>query len=301
MPIHSLEDMSSDAYTEAWLPGPQATQFYTRTYFAASPKAVIVFLHGFAEHVGRYTQEHPEFAAHGFTVFTFDQRGFGRTALDAEHKSKSSAYAKTSGEDQMEDVVWAVEHARTTFPGLPVFLVGHSMGGGETMNFAIRRPETAALLSGAIGCSPFVLQAKPASKVQRWVGGKAAVVLPYMTIPAPLDFAVGAFFFLKNLKIPLIQCGQCRPFRTTWCSTRSPAQIRSESSRGRCAAFQICSTGSARSIFNIPVCADVVRQGEELLADNYKKWPKALPVGGLHLSPTGRSDFNAGPIPSWKG
>jgi acylglycerol lipase len=198
MPIHSLENMTSDAYTEAWLPGPQATQFYTRTYHAASPKAVIVFLHGFADHVGKYTQEHPEFAAHGFTVFTFDQRGFGRTALDVEHKSKSSAYDKTSGEDQMDDVVWAIEHARTTFPGLPVFLAGQSMGGCETMNFAIRRPEKAALLTGVIGCSPLVLQAKPASRVQRWVGGKAAVVLPYVTIPAPLDFSVGGFFCKIN-------------------------------------------------------------------------------------------------------
>ncbi|KAJ7807881.1 lysophospholipase, partial [Mycena olivaceomarginata] len=153
--LHSLEDMVSDAYTEAWLVG---------TYLAppAESKAVLVFIHGFAEHVGRYTEAHPQFAARGINVFTFDQRGFGKTALDEKNKSKSSAYGKTSGEHQMDDVQWAIDHAKKEFPGLPV------------LNFPY-------------ASSPLVHQTKPASKLARSAGGVAGAVLPYVAIPAPLD------------------------------------------------------------------------------------------------------------------
>lgn len=120
--------MSSNTYTESWLTGPQSTKFYTRTYApASSPRAVIVFIHGFAEHIGRYTHFHPLFAERGIAIFTFDQRGFGRTAQDVEEKSKNSAYGKTSWQDQMGDIAWALAHAKKEFPGLPVFLMGHSM------------------------------------------------------------------------------------------------------------------------------------------------------------------------------
>jgi len=119
--------MSSLPYTETWLVGPQQTNFYTRLYLASPAKAVIVFLHGFAEHVGRYTHFHPKLAERGITVFTFDQRGFGNTGLNVEKRSKGSQYGKTGWTDQMADIDWAITHASKEFPGLPVFLMGQSM------------------------------------------------------------------------------------------------------------------------------------------------------------------------------
>jgi pimeloyl-ACP methyl ester carboxylesterase len=121
--------MSNLPYSEAWLAGPSSTQFYTRTYTPLeSTKAAIVFVHGFAEHVGRYTSFHPLLSARGIGVFTYDQRGFGLTAQDTKgNKSKSSAYGKTCWKDQMVDIEWAVEHTRKVFDDKPVFLMGHSM------------------------------------------------------------------------------------------------------------------------------------------------------------------------------
>lgn len=123
------QPVMSQAYTEEWLVGPQATNFYTRTYTPTVPTtAAVVFVHGFAEHIGRYTHFHPLLAARGIAVFTYDSRGFGLTALDTTgKKSKSSAYGKTSWKDQMGDVAWAIEHAKKTFNGVPLFLMGHSM------------------------------------------------------------------------------------------------------------------------------------------------------------------------------
>jgi len=126
----NIRGMSSQTYSEAWLAGPNSTKFYTRTYEPTPnpARAAIVFIHGFAEHIGRYTHFHPLLAARGVAVFAFDQRGFGLTAQDKKgNKSKDSTYGKTCWQDQMRDIEWAINHTQKLFEGVPVFLMGHSM------------------------------------------------------------------------------------------------------------------------------------------------------------------------------
>src|SRR5437588_10225927 len=114
-------------YSESWLVGPQRTQFYTRTYHPASTaKGVVVFVHGFIEHIARYEHVFPAWSARDIAVFTYDQRGFGRTALDSEKKSTNSSYAKTSWKEQLQDLEWAIGHAKSEFGSIPLFLYGHS-------------------------------------------------------------------------------------------------------------------------------------------------------------------------------
>ncbi|KAF9077212.1 Alpha/Beta hydrolase protein [Rhodocollybia butyracea] len=178
--------------SERWLTGSQETRFYTRTYApSTSPKAVIVFFHGFAEHVGRYAHIHPVFAERGVAMFTFDQRGFGRTALDTEYKSKASAWGRTGWTDQLEDVNWAIGVAKKEFPGIPVFIMGQSMGGGEVLSFATtkdqRYTETVASLAGVIATSPLIEQTTPTSKLVRRLGAKAAIINPYKVISAAVE------------------------------------------------------------------------------------------------------------------
>ncbi|KAJ6461077.1 hypothetical protein C8R45DRAFT_1081064 [Mycena sanguinolenta] len=57
-----------------------------------------------------------EYAKRGINVFAFDQREFGRTALDEENRSPESEYGRTHGAAQMDDVQWALRHAIDTFP-----------------------------------------------------------------------------------------------------------------------------------------------------------------------------------------
>jgi acylglycerol lipase len=115
-------------FTEAWLPGPKSSSFYTRTYSpeSGSPRGVVVFIHGFIEHITRYEYVHKRWADRGFVVFTFDQRGFGRTALDPK-KSPGSVYGRTGDADQMADIAWALSVAQEANPTVPLFLMGHSM------------------------------------------------------------------------------------------------------------------------------------------------------------------------------
>ncbi|KAG6332584.1 hypothetical protein ID866_6506 [Astraeus odoratus] len=192
--------MSSTAYTEAWLTGPQQTHFYTRTYRpeGAPLKAAVVFVHGFIEHVARYEHVFPAWSDRGIAVFAYDQRGFGKTALDEKHKSKDSAYAKTSWREQLEDIEWAVNHVKKEFAGVPVFLYGHSMGGALVLAFPTRpgpppSKDVVAGLAGVIATSPLILQSKPAAKAARWVGGKASRLAPALTIPAAVNAKVTSY------------------------------------------------------------------------------------------------------------
>nr|GAT56204.1 predicted protein [Mycena chlorophos] len=245
MPLHKIEDMQSDAYTEAWLVGPHETKFYTRTYTASpdTSKAALVWIHGFAEHVGRYTEAHPVLAAAGINVFAFDQRGFGKTALDTENKSRSSAYGKTSGRNQMEDVKWALSHAKETFPGLPLFLAGHSMGGMEVLNYATRHKGEGT--RGIIACSPLVAQTIPASKLLRAAGGLFALPLPNFTMPAEVEY--------DDLSHDEAYNNMCKVDKLS------------------------IQQGTLRGL------SDMLNWGEELLKDQlYLRWPKNLPLLLLH-------------------
>ena len=128
---------NTQLYTEAFLDGPASNppiSFYTRTYAPPSstkPKAAIVHVHGFLEHSGRYTRPHSRWAAAGYGLFSYDQRGFGLTALEKDGKHKKgpgvSLYGHASDAEQVRDVFWAIERAEEKWPGVPVYLMGHSM------------------------------------------------------------------------------------------------------------------------------------------------------------------------------
>ncbi|KII89213.1 hypothetical protein PLICRDRAFT_40845 [Plicaturopsis crispa FD-325 SS-3] len=240
--------MSDTPYTEAWLEGPRSTQFYTRTYAASEPKAVVVALHGFIEHCGRHAHVHAAWAARGITVFAYDQRGFGRTALDEEHKSKDSAYAKTSWAEQFTDIEWAVRYAKSTY-GLPTFLMGQSMSGGLVSAFPTRAsappsPEAVSLLSGVISTSPLFTPVTPIARPLRWIMSAFSVLLPATT--TPVDFVSSRLSHDTVMNDSF---------------TNDPLVRKLGSVRG----------------FN-----DMIGGGEGMLQNDYKRWPVDLPVIYFH-------------------
>ncbi|KAI0067636.1 alpha beta-hydrolase [Artomyces pyxidatus] len=237
------------SYTETWLPAPNSPyQFYTRTYTPkGAPRGAVVFIHGFIEHVARYTHAHEAWAARGFVVFTFDQRGFGRTALDGPNgkAQPGSIYGRTGDKEQVGDVEWAIKHVRVTYEGVPIFLMGHSMGGGLSLSFATRQTappskETISLLTGVIVSSPLIRLTSPPVSMVRWLGGRATTVMPNFNIPASVE--------PKHLSHDPVVCEE---------NTRDPLIKRSASLRA---------------------VDDMLNRGEALLVQNYKDWPKNLPV-----------------------
>ncbi|KAL0952700.1 hypothetical protein HGRIS_006936 [Hohenbuehelia grisea] len=171
--------------------GHRNTNFYTRTYTPpGTPVAILVFCHGAAEHCERYTSMHDSLSSlYDIALFSYDQRGFGRTALDAANRTSDSAYGRTTWADQLDDLDWALRTARNAFPSVPsvpIFLMGTSMGGGIVLGYlarAIRPPDATTLVSGVIAGIPCLKLTNEPPKAIIWLARQIARLSPYLLYP----------------------------------------------------------------------------------------------------------------------
>jgi len=118
------------------------------------PRSVVVIVHGYGEHAGRYDHVAKALVAEGAAVYAPDHLGHGR--------SGGERVLIEDLEDVVTDLDEVVRKARADRPGLPVALIGHSMGGIIATRYVQRRaadPEgnqlAALVLSGpVIGGNP---------------------------------------------------------------------------------------------------------------------------------------------------
>ncbi|MDY3014155.1 MAG: alpha/beta hydrolase [Evtepia sp.] len=111
------------------------------------PRGVVQLVHGIAEHIGRYDDFARFLAEQGFAVYGHDHLGHGRTASGPEEYGVS---AKRGWDWMVQDVRTLRETAGAEFPGVPYFLLGHSMGSFLARTYLIRWPGTVdgCILSG---------------------------------------------------------------------------------------------------------------------------------------------------------
>lgn len=99
------------------------------------PRAVVVAVHGMNDYANAFHLAAPYWAEHGVITYAYDQRGFGR-----------SPYRGVWGGEalMLEDLRTAVGLAKARHPGVPVVVVGESMGGSVAITaFASDRPPAA--------------------------------------------------------------------------------------------------------------------------------------------------------------
>lgn len=110
-----------------------------------APRAVIQLTHGIAEHVARYDDFAAALAEHGFLVVADDHLGHGTSAASAEDLG---FFSPVRGWDMvLSDMHSLYEQTHAEFPGLPYFLLGHSMGSFLARSYLCKYP---GRLSGAI-------------------------------------------------------------------------------------------------------------------------------------------------------
>jgi acylglycerol lipase len=85
------------------------------------PKAVLLVVHGLAEHSGRYMNVVDYFVPKRYAVYGIDHVGHG--------KSEGTRVFVQSFDDYLEPLGTFLEMVKESHPGKPVFLMGHSMGG----------------------------------------------------------------------------------------------------------------------------------------------------------------------------
>lgn len=125
----------------------------------ASPKGVIHINHGMAEHGRRYEPIAEQLTAAGYVVYAHDHRGHGHSIPQG---GLVGHYADTNGWNLVQSDVHQVnQHIQSSEPGLPIILLGHSMGSFIAQYYCTRHGDTvdAVVLSGSGFTSPGALRA----------------------------------------------------------------------------------------------------------------------------------------------
>ncbi len=117
--------------------------FYQSWVPSIPPRAVLLVVHGLAEHGGRYLNLVNEFVPAGFIVCTLDHRGHGRSDGKRCYVRRFSDY--------VADLGTYVNIVSGAYPDVKIFMVGHSLGGTIATAYAEIHQET---LAGLILSAP---------------------------------------------------------------------------------------------------------------------------------------------------
>ena len=103
-----------------------------------TPRATVQLVHGISEYIGRYDAFARFLAGRGFAVAGHDHLGHGGTAQGRE---EYGFFCDTGGWDCLvRDVNTLHEDLVNQYPGVPAFLLGHSMGSFVARTYLIEYP-----------------------------------------------------------------------------------------------------------------------------------------------------------------
>jgi len=164
-------------------------------------KAVLLIVHGLCEHLGRYEYMTGKLLERNYAVYRFDHRGHGKSEGQPAHYDDFHTL--------VDDVNAAVELVKVENPDLPLYVIGHSMGGFAVTTFAMKYPGKAKgiVTSGAVTRMnqnlSIPLDLPPNHYIPNELGGGVcsdpAVVEAYENDPlVGKEFTVGLFQSLKR-------------------------------------------------------------------------------------------------------
>lgn len=125
-------------------PGKDGLSLYYQAWLPSSrPRSILINLHGLGDHSSLYPSLSDYFPSRGTAVYAFDMRGNGRSPGQRAYLEK--------WEDFRGDLHAFLARVRGWEPGVPVFLLGHSLGGLVVLDYAMHYPEG---LTGVIAAAP---------------------------------------------------------------------------------------------------------------------------------------------------
>jgi len=139
-------------------------------------KAVIILVHGLGEHIQRYVYWADLFKKEGIGFAGVDLPGHGRSEGRRGH---IKSYAQLR---EMLDIL--LKSCNKTFPGIPVFIYGHSLGGGVVLDYLLRRNPR---IKGAIVTSPWLRLSFEPARIKLILASVMKFILPGLIQPSGLN------------------------------------------------------------------------------------------------------------------
>ena len=134
-----------------------------------APAAVVLLVHGLGEHSGRYAGWASRFNERGVAVCAFDLPGHGRS-----EGRRGVIPFPDKVYDTIDTVIGSIA---SEYPGVPLFLYGHSLGGIIVLNYLVRRKPA---ITGAIVTSPWILLTETPPKAKVLLASVAKRLMPGM-------------------------------------------------------------------------------------------------------------------------
>jgi alpha-beta hydrolase superfamily lysophospholipase len=144
----------TNLYYQGWLPEGRTV-------------AVLLIVHGLAEHSGRYGNVVDHFVPLGYAVYGIDHPGHGRS-------DGPRAYVDRF-QDFLDPLQVFLGRIRDWHPETPIFLVGHSLGGLISAAYLLDQPDEPA---GAILSAPSVMMPGSVSTLTLLAGKVLSALLP---------------------------------------------------------------------------------------------------------------------------
>ncbi|WP_051330308.1 alpha/beta hydrolase [Niveispirillum irakense] len=153
-------------------------------------RAVIVALHGFNDYSNAFDAPARDWAAQGIATLAYDQRGFGAAPGRGLWPGINTLQA---------DLLSAVAAARQTYPGLPVFVLGESMGGAVAATTFAGAPLPDGV-GGLILSAPAVWSRATMPFYQRWALAVGGWLFPDMALTPPKGLKIQASDNIEMLR-----------------------------------------------------------------------------------------------------
>jgi len=139
-------------------------------------------VHGIHEHSSRYAHVGTRLADANFAAYAADHRGHGRSGGRRANIERMTSI--------IEDLSSFVLFAAQRHPGLPVFMVGHSLGGLIALHYVTephvtepRATQARVLLDGLVVSGPAV-EVTAGSALQRRLAGLLSALVPNLGVAA---------------------------------------------------------------------------------------------------------------------
>lgn len=158
---------------------PSGLRLYYESWVPRSPAALVVVVHGIGEHSGRYGPLVRYLTASGYGVVLYDQRGHGQSDGVPGHVEHF--------QDLLSDLAHVIQTTKIAYPGVPLVLLGHSLGGQIALNFVVRYAKGIRAL---IASSPNIAIKLRIPQWKRWLAAVAHRIVPRYQLPQTIDPAL---------------------------------------------------------------------------------------------------------------
>ncbi|MEZ5069628.1 MAG: alpha/beta fold hydrolase [Bacteroidales bacterium] len=141
---------------------------------------MLLTVHGALDHGGAY---HP-------TGRWFREKGFASVALDQHGHDRQKRVFVPRFEVFLDDLERMLSWVEAAYPGLPVFILAHSMGGLISFHFGLRRLKEGSQVRGFVMSAPYLVNAVKTPVVIQKFAGVFSAVVPRMKAPVEDFFDV---------------------------------------------------------------------------------------------------------------